>query len=311
VTRKVLEGWDRFWFDSKPTSTLALVRIAFGLVVLGWTLSVAPILFDFFSIRGLLPRQPSGVAPGRWGVLDVAPADAAVVAVFVALVVGSISLALGYHTKIAAAVVFVGLVSLTRRNPFIFNAGDGLLRIMSFYLLLAPAGASLSFDRWRRARNELWEFPTRPHWSLRLMQVQLSVIYLATVWEKMRGEMWKDGTAFSYVLRIEDFARFPEPSFVVSTPLLVNIATYATLGLEAALGVLVWNRKARPWVLSLGVLFHLSIAYSVRIGFFTAAMLTLYLSFVPPERASALIGTVRGWLDRFSRALGARPRPTS
>ena len=112
----------------------------------------------------------------------------------------------------------------------------------------------------------------------------------------------------SFALRVEDLARFPAPHFLASSPLLVNIGTYATLGLEAALGVLVWNRKARPWVLGLGVLFHLSIAYSVRVGFFTAAVLTLYLSFIPSERASKLIETVRARLERVRRGRRAELR---
>jgi hypothetical protein len=299
---RALDGWNRFWFDYTPTSTLALVRVAFGLVVVGWTLSLAPSLFDFFSLSGVLPRQPYGDAVGRWGILEVAPGDAVVVALFLALLVASVCLTVGYQTKIAAAIVFVGLLSFQRRNPYIFNAGDDLLRIMAFFLLLAPSGASLSLDRWRRHRETFWEFPARPHWSLRLMQLQMSVIYLFTVWEKVRGEKWNDGTAMSYALRREEFARFLDPNLLTSTPLLVNLATYGTLALEAALGILVWNRKARPWVLALGVIFHVSISLSVRIGFFTAAMLTLYLSFVPPERARELFETLRTRVGRRQRA---------
>jgi hypothetical protein len=219
--------------------------------------------------------------------------------------VGSVCLTLGYHTKIASAVVFVGLVSVNRRNPFIFNAGDSLLRVLSFYILLAPAGASLSLDRWRHNRQTFWNFPRRPQWSTRLIQVQLSIIYVATVWEKLRGETWNEGTAVSYALRVDEYGRFPEPHFLASTPLLVNLATYGTLALEAALGVLVWNRKARPWVLVLGLIFHVSIAYSIKVGFFTAGMLTLYLSFLPPERASGLIRSIGARLARLRGRLGA------
>jgi len=297
----MIKSWNGFWFAEAPTSSLALVRIAFGLIVLAWTLSLAPSLFDFFSSNGIVPRQPAGGAPGVWGLLDGAPGDTMVVLVFLALLVGAACLTVGYHTKIASAIVFVGLVSLTRRNPFIFNAGDGLLRVISFYLLLSPAGASLSLDRWRRAPQRFWEFARRPIWPLRLMQIQLSIVYIAAVWEKVRGETWNDGTAVSYALRFSDHARFPVPDLLTSSPLLVNLATYGTLAFELAVGVLVWNRKARPWVMALGVLFHLSTAYSIRVGFLTVAILALYLSFFPADATSARLLALRDRLEQSVR----------
>jgi hypothetical protein len=165
--------------------------------------------------------------------------------------------------------------------------------VIALYLALAPAGAALSLDRARRARERFWEFPARAPWALRLMQVQLSVIYLATAWTKMRGTTWNDGTAVSYALRVGDLERFPVPHLLTDSVLVTNLMTYGTLATEVALGVLVWNRRARPWVLGLGVALHLGIDYSMRVGFFTFAMLVLYLAFVPPETASRAILAMR------------------
>jgi len=38
-------GWDRFWFGPQSTATVALVRVAFGLVATAWTVALAPDLF--------------------------------------------------------------------------------------------------------------------------------------------------------------------------------------------------------------------------------------------------------------------------
>src|SRR5207247_11014546 len=51
-------AWNRFWFRPRSTSTLAVLRIAVGLVLVGWTLTVAPDVRTFFSHRGMLPAQP-------------------------------------------------------------------------------------------------------------------------------------------------------------------------------------------------------------------------------------------------------------
>jgi hypothetical protein len=202
-------------------------------------------------------------------------------------------LVVGYRTRAAALLVFLGLLAFQRRDPWVFDSGDGLLRVIALYLALAPSGAALSLDRARRARDRFWEFPARAPWALRLMQVQLSVLYLATAWTKLRGTTWNDGTAVSYALRVGDLERFPIPHFVTDSVLVANLMTYGTLAIEIAIGVLVWNRRARPWVLGLGVALHLGIDYSMRVGFFTAAMFVLYLAFVPSDTAARFVLSVR------------------
>jgi hypothetical protein len=159
--------------------------------------------------------------------------------------------------------------------------------------MFSPAGDALSLDRWRLDRERFWEFPERAPWALRLMQIQLSVVYLSTVWEKLQGETWRIGTAVSYSLRALEVQRLPPPAVVVESLALSQLMTLGTLALELALGILVWNRAARPWVLALGVVLHLSIEVSITVGFFSLTMLTLYLVFLPPERATQLVELVR------------------
>ncbi len=296
----MLGRWDGFWFEPVATSSLAVVRIAFGLVAFAWTVALTPDLSAFFSSAGIVPGQPR--TGGVWGLLGIAPGGTAVVVVYAATLVASLALAAGWLTRLAAVVVFVGLLSFERRNPWVFNSGDGLLRVIAFYLMLAPAGAALSVDRWRRGREHFWEFPERAPWALRLMQLQLSVIYLAGVWEKVQGGTWNDGTAVSYALRVSDLAALPVPAFLSHSPVVVNLLTFGTLAAELALGILVWNRGLRRWVLLGGVAFHLSIAWAIRVGFFSVGMLVLYLAFVDPEWAGGRVLALR---DRLGGAAGA------
>jgi hypothetical protein len=298
-------SWDRFWFEPEATSTLALVRIALGLVVIAWALSLAGDLFAFFGPEGIQPSPP--VAPGAWGVLGIVPGDLAVGLLYAALLLGAICLTVGFRARLSALIVFVCLLSFERRSPFVINAGDQLLRILAFYLMLAPSGAALSLDRWWRG-DRVWEFPARAPWALRLIQFQLSFVYLAAVWAKVRGTTWNDGTAISYALRLADLERFPVPGFLTDLPAFSTLLTYGTLAIELSLGILVWNRRLRPWVLGLGVLMHLGIEWSLRVGFFTLAVFVMYVAFLPPERASAGIIAVR---DRARRAWAGRARPAS
>jgi len=309
--RAAIEAWNSFWFKPTSTSSLAVFRIAFGLVVFAWSVSLVPDATSFFTKDGIVTDQPNytGLVGGAWGLLGVFPSKAAMIVLLVALIVASLCLMLGVFSQVAALVVFLGVISFERRNPFVFNSGDVLIRLLAFYLIFAPASAALSVGRFVKDRGSFWTFPQRAPWAMRLIQIQFSVVYLIAVWTKVRGTTWNVGTAVSFALRITDLNRFPVPSFVQNSALISNFFTFGTLALELSLAILVWNRKLRPWVLLAGLSLHLGIEYSIRVGFYGLAIMSMYLIWVPPERMDALLLSLRGRLSR-SR-VGASPEPAS
>jgi len=300
--RKLSSAWSGFWFSPEPTSTLAIFRIVFAALTFFWTLSLLPDLWAFFAPDGVEPPHPIDLAHGDWGVLNLVDTRAVVLALFIVLLVGSLALLVGFRTRLASIVVFVGIVSFMQRTPSIFNAGDVLIRACAFFLMFAPAGDALSLDRLRRNRDSFWEFPSRAPWALRLIQVQVSVLYVASVWEKLHGAAWRNGTAVSLSLGLQDFQRFAAPGFIVHSLVISTVLTYLTLAVELMVGLLVWNRAARPLVLALGASMHLSIDAGLRVGFFSEAVLTAYLAFLSPAAATACVTALRRQRSRFARA---------
>jgi hypothetical protein len=301
-------AWNHFWFQPVETSTVVLFRVAFGLLAVGYTLSLAPVLFAFYSDDGILPAQPTYSGTLAWGMLGFFPSDAAVVLFYFLLLIGSIALFAGFRARLAALVVFICLVSFGRRDPWVLNSGDLLMQVLAFYMLFMPSETALSVDRWLREPRRFWEFPARAIWPLRLVQVQVSILYLAAVWAKVRGVTWNDGTAVSYAFRIDDIARFPVPGFVTDSLVISNLLTYGTLAVELSIGILVWNRVLRPWVLLLGVGLHLGIDYAVRVGFFSYAVFVAYIVFIPPEAARSFILAARDRVARLTLPRWALPR---
>lgn len=283
------ERWREFWFQPEPAYPLGLVRMAFGLLVALWTLALYPDLDAFFGANGIAGTTTSGEV---WELFAVAPSHRVLLISWAVLLAAAIMLSIGWHSRIAALLVFVLLVSFERRTSFIFNAGDGLIRIEALLIMLASCGAALSLDR-RRAGQPFWSAETRSRWALRLLQVQLSLVYLTSVMVKVTGDSWPRGTAVSYALRLEDMLVLPVPQWFSTDPLTMNVVTWGTLALELAIGVLVWNRRARPWVLGAGAAMHLSIMATMSVGFFTPAMLVLYLAFVPPSAVRRLPYRIR------------------
>jgi len=286
----LIDGWQSFWFRPEPMFSLGLVRMAFGALMTGWTLSLLPDLYEFFGVNGVAPRQPS--RPFGWGVFELMPSDHAVLIGCCVLLVSSIALTVGWHSRLAAILVFMLAFSFQRRDPSVFNSGDALIRLQALVLALAPSGAACSLDRWRSA-GSFWSAEVRAPWTIRLLQVELSLIYLSSVRIKMAGELWPNGTAVSYALRLKDMLIMPTPHWLSANALVVNAVTWGTLALELAIGVLVWNRRLRSWVLYAGVAMHLSIMVTIGIGFFSVAMFVLYLAFVPPDTVQRLPGVIR------------------
>jgi hypothetical protein len=299
----IAERWEEFWFKPVPVATIAVLRIAHGFVVLLWASAIAPDAMTFFSRDGVLPAQSqSGF---RWGLLQVFPQKSAVLALLILLFVSGVCLMIGYRSKLAALLVFVCLISFSRRDPWVFNAGDSLFRHMALFLAASPCGSALSVDSWRRNRRGFWTFPLRAPWAQRMIQVQVSMLYLFTVWAKARGPRWIGGTAVSESLRVGDLTRLDLGYRATESLLVANLLTYGTLVVELALAILIWNRKLRPIVIGLGIALHLFIEVTFGLGFFSMVIIMSYISFVPEETMAAFIERLRA---RMSRSKIARLR---
>jgi hypothetical protein len=160
--------------------------------------------------------------------------------------------------------------------------------------MFAPAGAALSLDRVIRVRRKL-EGPVpepRAPWAQRMIQFDLSLLYFTSFLWKLKGHAWLDGTALYYVLHTHDIARFPVPSWIQNTEIL-KLGAWLTLALEFSLGVLIWFRPVRYYLLLLGLLFHLCLEYAINIPMFQWDVLTAYVLFIEPEDLSRAVRSMQ------------------
>ena len=75
------------------------------------------------------------------------------------------------------------------RNPNILNGGDDTLQVGLFLMLISPCGRALSLDAWLRRRRTGDTAPAFvPPWSVRVLQIQLAVIYITTGLAKLGGD---------------------------------------------------------------------------------------------------------------------------
>jgi hypothetical protein len=127
------------------------------------------------------------------------------------------------------------------------------------------------------------------------------VYFVGFCW-KVAGPMWVQGAALSYIYRLDELQRFPLPSWFLNVTLM-KLATWFTLVLEFALGVLIWIRELRYYLLAIGLVFHLFIEYSMNIPMFEWDILTAYVLFID----AADLERAWNWIsDRVGPHLGER-----
>jgi hypothetical protein len=180
-------------------------------------------------------------------------------------------------------IVFLCLTSIHQRNLYINHGGDTFLRVAGFFLIFAPAGAAFSIDRFIRVRKgkESAELQPRSPWAQRMIQFELSLIYLTSFWWKSMGAPWVDGTALYYVTHLEEVQRFPLPHWI-QRPLILKLGSWFALALEFSLGVLIWFKEVRYPLLLLGLMFHLTLEYALNIPMFQWDVLSAYVLFIEP-----------------------------
>jgi uncharacterized membrane protein YphA (DoxX/SURF4 family) len=293
----IRNGWNRFFFEPESPLPIAVYRIVLGLVVLFCHALLLPETMDWFGHRGIVSPETALKLSGGGGLnllRILPPTDASVWFVLAVSCAAAISVTIGFFTRASTVVLFLTLISLHHRNTLILMSADSFLRIATFYLIFSQAGAALSVDRWRRARRGFDQGPPRPAapWAMRLIQLQLSFLYLhAFVWKAM-GTMWLDGTALYYTARLPEFWRFPVP-YMLEHMWTIQWSTWLTLVVEFALGTLVWIKELRYPVLLAGVLLHAGIEYSMNIPLFGMVMVSAYITFIEPAHLERCVNWLR------------------
>lgn len=273
-------AWRRWAFEPVDTAPMAALRIACGLLVLGWAVSLLPDAQAFLGSDGLTAGPSSGST--GWWTLPLPPPYLVVGL----LAVAATGLAVGWRSRVCAVVVAFLLVVIQRRDVYVLNSGDLLLRELAIYVALMPSGECWSLDARRRPAQ------LRAPWALRLLQLQVSALYLFSVTAKLHGTSWQDGSAVGKALQLEDLQRLVVPQSLATSVTVSALLTYGTLVVEGFLVVGLWLPRTRWWAMAAGVAVHLGIEATLLIGWFSLTVIACYLAFVPADVLRRVVGRV-------------------
>ncbi|HUG92210.1 MAG TPA: HTTM domain-containing protein, partial [Planctomycetaceae bacterium] len=236
-------------------------------------------------------------------------------------VVAAAMLAVGYRTRTAAILAFVAVISFQQRNPLILDGSDLVFRAVPFWLIFTAAGDRYSVDAaLRRARGEEVR-PQGPALPVRILQLQIAWIYLATGIEKLAGTQWLGGTAAYYALQLKHTFGRPWAEALVRSDLFVRAVSWGTLVVELGFLPAAFFPFLQPFVRLVAVAaalgLHLGILVLMNVGNFPVVMMAGLILFLPPpwvERLVARLAAIppaRGASALVARLAAAAPRPST
>jgi hypothetical protein len=285
-----LSRW-KIWTEPVAAERLAALRIGLASIlfldVLHTYLPMGTIFFgkdslgspSIFAYRF---KSPSWL----WSILKDVESPSIIQIALVVWTIATFMLLIGLWTRPATIVTWVLSTSVAGINSEIDNAGDEVRGILLLYLMLCPCGAAWSIDAWIRRRKGILKGPALVYpWPIRLMFLQMTLIYFFNGVYKASGNDWIKGDSLYLVLCDLTLARWSYVQWPI-WPALLRVSSWAVLSWEVTFPLLICWRPTRLLALGMGVAFHIGIGLSMEIGCFPWYMLCFYLPMVPWEKWS-------------------------
>lgn len=287
--RPLIVAWREFWFQDIPPHLYAALRILIGLVGLVGVLAIMPVSMLWLP-DGISPVPGQGLGVRAW-VIDHGLGSVAGWGLFVLLGVSFTSMTFGFLSAFSIALAFAGTFAQAMWNPLPLSGAHHVLACVLFYLLWADCSRVWSVDARLGTVGAPWT--TATIWPLRLVRLQVAVIYLNSGISKLMLPEWQNGTAVYYSLKSNVFQRFPG-GIPAGMEAFATFATYATLFFELGFAFMVLSRRSRKLALAAGVAMHLGIALTMELGTFSWVMLASYCAFLEPDEFTRLMNRWRG-----------------
>ena len=302
-----------YWFGQVDSRPIAVFRILLALLLLKDAFYHLPLSRWFYSDSGIVPRRIlfNGLARyARLSLMDMLALDWQATLFFILWILVLLLLLVGYRTRTMTILNFILVLSVHERNVYILTGADTLFRVFSFWLMFAAAGDYYSIDalrqRWRTylatGSGQDLRAPSQPRTAfalpLRIMQIQLVLIYMTTGYLKSISDIWRSGDALFYVLQLDSLLLPPgiwlrdfAPSWLLA--LFSQMVMVLELSLPLLLLFPFWQPMLRAVGMFGGLLLHGGIALALSIPDFSTGMLVTYVLYFEPKWLV--------WIDRQLR----------
>ncbi|MET9662424.1 HTTM domain-containing protein [Streptomyces sp. NPDC006510] len=282
-----IDGW-----ASSPVSVVGVsgTRVLLGFIGLMFYVSQYGDREFLFGPDGVLPWREFTeriAANDSFSLYAINSSNAWFQVIFHLGIIGALMVMLGIGGRIGLAVHWIFLWSIYERQTVLLDGGDNLAYLVIIMLLLTRCYDRFSFPTGigekivNRLPSQMRAIGDPLHnIGVVAIALQVCLVYIVSGLYKVQGQMWQDGTALFYVLRVPEFT-FPALShFVYENDFLVFSGTYVTVLFLVyfPLGILV--PALRPWAAVMSIGFHLGIALLMGLTGFALTMVACDLVFL-------------------------------
>ena len=288
--------------------SLAITRIAFGILILADLFNRSRFLKDFYTDEGLLNLYAlKRIYEDNYYTSVHALSGDYYFQLFLFLLAAIFAffLLIGFFTRIATIVSWALLVSLNLRNPLLLQGGDIIFRCLLFWGIFTPWAERFSVDSYFKKikieNNFIFSLPAAA------FIIQILFMYLFTGMLKT-GDPWrKDYTAIYYALSIDHFSFLLGP-YLYKFPQLMKGLTFSIIWIEL-LGPLLLlipyrNSLFRYILIGLMASFQLGLALTMKIGLFPWISMASLLILLPPSFWDFLPGLQNAMNRTFAKLSG-------
>jgi predicted DCC family thiol-disulfide oxidoreductase YuxK len=186
---------------------------------------------------------------------------------------------LGWRPRLMTIVTYVFMWSLRDRNNLLSDGGDNLFQLVLVYAMFMNLGGYLSVDPIRVTEPGV-RSPIRKalglihNAALLAIAIQVCLVYAVAGLYKVQGEMWQNGTALYYIMRVDEFTLPGYSELIYRNAFLVLAMTYSSVLFQIAFPFLFFLRRwTRAIALMWAFTFHLGIAVFMGLVTFAGFMI--------------------------------------
>jgi len=259
-------------FGSVDVAILVYFRIIFGSIML-WEV-IRYFGNDWISAYWIEPAYNFTFYGFDW--VKPLPGDG-MYFLFVALVILSIFMIIGFKYRIAATLFFFGFAYVFLLEQTNFLNHFYMIALVSFLLIFVPAHRTLSIDSWL---NKKQHSDYAPYWSLWILKFQIAIVYFFGGIQKISWD-WLHGEPLRSWL--SQNTHFPILGSFFTEEWMVYSFSYGSMILDlVAIPLLIW-KKTRLLVFGILIVFHLINSQLFSIGIFPWFMILAALIFFDPS----------------------------
>ncbi|GAB3953423.1 hypothetical protein GCM10028832_08340 [Streptomyces sparsus] len=199
----------------------------------------------------------------------------------------ALAVMLGIGSRLGLAAHWVLLWSVYQRQPALLDGGDNLAYVVIPLLLLTRCYDRFSFPAGLVGRFK-GNLPvgvralSAPLHNLGALAIaaQICLVYVVSGLYKVMGQVWQDGTALFYIMRVPEFELPGISSIAYGNDWFVYMGTYSTVLFMVYFPLGIIAPVLRPWTAAMSIMFHISIAVFMGLTGFALTMIACDLVFL-------------------------------